>query len=97
MGFSPFYTMLGFHPQKGTEPRLEVPTEAADDFAKRMQLVQEEAIASMCVVQETIKRFYNRKRSEDPGYKPGDEVYLSGKNLTTHRPMKKLDDMGLSR
>lgn len=33
-GFSPFYTMLGFHMQKGTEPRLEVPTEAADNFAK---------------------------------------------------------------
>jgi hypothetical protein len=38
-GFSLFYTMLGFHPRKGTEPRLEVPTEAADNFAKRMQLV----------------------------------------------------------
>jgi hypothetical protein len=39
-----------------------------------------------------MKRFYDQKRGEDPGYKPGDEVYLSGKNLTTHRPMKKLDD-----
>jgi hypothetical protein len=84
--------MLGFHPRKGTEPRLEVPTEAADNFAKRMQLVREEAAASMRVAQETMKRFYDRKRGEDPGYEPGDEVYLSGKNLTTHRPMKKLDD-----
>jgi transposase InsO family protein len=25
-GFSPFYTMLGFHLRKGTESRLEVPT-----------------------------------------------------------------------
>ena len=39
-----------------------------------------------------MKRFYDRKRGEDPGYNPGDEVYLSGKNLVTHRPMKKLDD-----
>jgi hypothetical protein len=91
-GFTPFYTMLGFHPRKGTEPRMEVPTEAADNFAKRMQLVREEAAASMRVAQDTMKRFYDRKRGEDPGYKPGDEVYLSGKNLTTHRPMKKLDD-----
>jgi hypothetical protein len=90
--FSPFYTMLGFHPRKGTEPRLEVPTEAADNFAKRMRLVREEATASMRVAQETMKHFYNRKQGEDPSYEPGDEVYLSGKNLTTHRPMKKLDD-----
>jgi hypothetical protein len=39
-----------------------------------------------------MKRFYDQKRGEDPGYKPGDKVYLSGKNLTTHRPMEKLDD-----
>jgi plastocyanin domain-containing protein len=77
-GFSPFYTMLGFHPQKGTEPRLEVPTEAADNFAKRMQLVQE-ATMSMCVAQETMKHFYDHKRGKDPGYKPGDKVYLLGK------------------
>jgi hypothetical protein len=83
-GFSPFYTMLGFHLWKGTEPRLEVPTEVADNFAKRMQLVREEAAASMCMAQETMKCFYDRKRGEDPSYKPGDEVYLLGKNLTTH-------------
>jgi hypothetical protein len=91
-GFSPFYTTLGFHPRKGTEPRLAVPTEAADDFAKRMQLVREEAAASMRVAQETMKGFYDAKRQADPDYKPGDKVYLSGKNLTTHRPAKKFED-----
>jgi hypothetical protein len=46
-----------------------------------------------------MKRFYDRKRGEDPGYKPGDEVYLLGKNLTTHRPMKSwtTNDTALSR
>jgi predicted DNA-binding protein (UPF0251 family) len=44
-----------------------VPTEVADDFAKRMKLVQEEAAASMKVAQETMKQFYDRKRGEDPG------------------------------
>jgi hypothetical protein len=84
MGFSPFYIMLGFHLQKGTELRVEVLTEAADNFAKHMKLVREEAAASMRVVQDTMNQFYDRKWGEDPGYKPGDEVYLLGKNLTTH-------------
>jgi hypothetical protein len=57
-----------------------------------MQLVREEAAASMHIAQETMKHFYDRKRGKDPGYKPGDELYLSGKNLTTHRPVKKLDN-----
>jgi hypothetical protein len=39
-----------------------------------------------------MKRFYEKCRGENPGYKPGDNIYLSGKNLMTHQPMKKLDD-----
>jgi hypothetical protein len=36
MGFSPFFVTMGFHPRKGTEPRLEVPTEDATKFATQM-------------------------------------------------------------
>jgi hypothetical protein len=91
-GFSPFYTMLGFHLRKGTEPRVAVPTEATTDFAKHMQLVQEEAAAAMHVAQDTMKRFYDAKRQEDPDYQPGDKVYVSGKNFMTHQPTKKFED-----
>ncbi|KAJ7689690.1 hypothetical protein B0H17DRAFT_863021, partial [Mycena rosella] len=38
-----FYAMLGFHPHKGTELRLEVPMEAAMDFASQMSKVWAEA------------------------------------------------------
>jgi hypothetical protein len=47
--------------------RLEVLTEAADNFAKQMQRVREEAAACMRVAQETMKHFYDCKRGEDPG------------------------------
>ncbi|KAF8131749.1 hypothetical protein K438DRAFT_1998841 [Mycena galopus ATCC 62051] len=56
-GFSPFFMTMGFHPRKGTEPRLEVPTKEASKFATRMSKVQEEAGATMWVAQETMKRF----------------------------------------
>jgi hypothetical protein len=38
-GFSPFFVTMGFHPRKGTEPRLEVLTEDATKFATWMSKV----------------------------------------------------------
>jgi hypothetical protein len=86
--FSPFFVTMGFHPRKGAEPRLELPTEDATKFATRMSKVREEAGAAMQAAQETMKRFYDAKRQADPDYKPGDKVYLPGANLVTHRPTK---------
>jgi transposase InsO family protein len=60
-GFSPFFVTMGFHPRKGTEPRLKVPTEDATKFATRILKVREEAGAAMLAVQETMKRFYDAK------------------------------------
>jgi hypothetical protein len=39
-----------------------------------------------------MKRAYDRKRGESREYRPGDKVYLEGTNITTDRPIKKLDD-----
>jgi hypothetical protein len=60
-GSSSFFMTMGFHPQKGTEPHLEVPTEDATKFATWMSKVREGAGAPMQAVQETMKRFYNAK------------------------------------
>jgi hypothetical protein len=47
MGFSPFFVTMGFHPQKGPEPCLEVPPKDATKFATRMPKVREEVGAAM--------------------------------------------------
>ncbi len=39
-----------------------------------------------------MKWFYNRKRTELVEYKDSDKVWLEGTNLSTDRPMKKLND-----
>jgi hypothetical protein len=44
-------------------------------------MVREEAAASMWVAQDTMKRHYDAKRQADPDYNPGDQVFVSGKNL----------------
>ena len=39
-----------------------------------------------------MKDFYDRRKGESIQYKPGDQVLLEGKNISSDRPMKKLDD-----
>jgi hypothetical protein len=39
-----------------------------------------------------MKKAYNRKKGESRECQPRDKVYLEGTNITTDRPIKKLDD-----
>ena len=49
------------------------------------------------LVQDCIKRYYNKKVSEGPNLKKGNKVYLLTKNFKSKRPSKKLNyiKMGL--
>ena len=60
-----------------------------------MGKVQEEVGASLKMAAETMKRFYDRTKGESIAYKKGDKVWLEATNITTKRPMKKLDDKRL--
>ena len=51
--------------------------------------------ASLKIAMETIKWFYNRTKEESIQYKKGDKVWLEVTNVTTKRPMKKLDNKHL--
>jgi len=39
-----------------------------------------------------MKRNYNKKKGDSREYKPGAKVWLEGTNITTDRPIKKLND-----
>ena len=43
------------------------------------------------MVQEYIKRYYNKKRSKGPALKEGDKVWLLYKNFKSRQLSKKLD------
>lgn len=93
--FSPFYMTHGQDSYKGTEPRLAVKTQDADQFVKMMEKVQEEAEASLKAAAEKMKIFYDQKRNPARPYKVGDLVYLEATNIKTKHPAKKLDDKRL--
>ena len=65
-GYSPFYLNYRQHPQKSTEPRWEVETEAADVFVRRMKKIREEAVAALEKVVSDMKKFYDEGRQDAP-------------------------------
>jgi len=64
--------------------------EMVNEFTERMKSATEEAKSAICKVQEDMTRYYNRRRSLAPVFKPGDRVYLDASDIRTTRPSLKL-------
>jgi hypothetical protein len=90
---TPFELDNGQHPRMGVEPHRETRVEAVDEFTSRIKETNQEAEAALKKAAEDMSRFYNRKHTDDPGFKEGDMVWLDSRNIKTHRPTKKLDDL----
>jgi len=61
-----------------------------NEFTKRMESTTEEAKSVIRKVQKDMTRYYNRRRSPAPIFKPGDWVYLGVSDIRTTRPSPKL-------
>jgi len=55
-----------------------------------MKSAMEEAKSAIRKAQEDMTRYYNRKRTPAPVYKPGDQVYLDASDIKMTRPSPKL-------
>lgn len=91
-GYSPFFLNYGQHPYKGTEPRTKAANKSATDFKAELEEAGREATATLKKAAEDMKRYYDKGKQPAKQYKAGDKVYVEGKNITTTRPTKKLDD-----
>ena len=91
-GQSPFFLNHRRHPNKGLEPRQEVKSQAAQDFADNLAKARIEAQAALTKAAETMKTFYDKRRADARNYDKGDKVWLEGSNITTTRPSKKLGE-----
>jgi len=78
---SPFQANSGRDPRMGFELRKKGRYEGAEKFTKKMEEVQREAKAALVKAQEDMKRYADRHRAEAVGYKIGDLVLLSTKDL----------------
>jgi len=87
----PFLLDMGRIPRMGFELRQDPSSlETVNEFTKRMEAATEKAKSAICKVQKDITRYYNRRRSPAPVFKPGDWVYLDASNIRTTRPSLKL-------
>jgi len=78
---SPFKANYGQDPRMGFERRKKGKYTGAEKFIKKMKEIQEEAKAVLGKAQADMKKYANRKRLDVEGYKVGDLVMLSTKDL----------------
>ena len=90
---SPFMANYGRELRMGGDIRKREKVEKATEFVERMKKVHEKAGAALKKAQEDMKRQVDRRRKEMEGWKKGDKVLLSTKDLVfKERPARKLVD-----
>jgi len=87
----PFLLDTGRIPHMGFEPS-QAPSglETVNEFMEQMKSATEETKSVIRKAQEDMTRYYNRKRTPAPVYKPGDRVYLDVSDIKTTRLSPKL-------
>jgi hypothetical protein len=90
-GMSPFYANYGFHPI-AIDPASAGPLNPASQvYAHWMHTVHDESRKGLESAQERMRRYTDPKRQAPPAYQIGDLVMLSGRNIKTRRPSRKMD------
>src|SRR5258705_5762445 len=56
-----------------------------------MSTVHEDTRKALSIAQDRMRKYADRKRQDPPPYKVGDLVMLSGRNIKTRRPSRKMD------
>ena len=87
---TPFFANYGFHPQTEWMKEREAQNPGATMYAHWMQEVHEQARKALENTREAMKKYYDRKATDQPNIEVGDLVMLNAKNIRTKRPSKKL-------
>jgi len=87
----PFLLDTGHIPCMGFEPRQNhSDLETVNEFTERMRVAIDKAKSTIHKAQDDMKRYYDRRRTSAPVFKPGDKVFLDASDIRTTRPSQKL-------
>src|SRR5258707_11872249 len=75
----------------GFKTRKETHVESVDTFVSGMKRVREDAESALRKAAEDMKKYYDAHHQNTPSYKVGDKVWLKADDISTRRPMCKLD------
>jgi hypothetical protein len=64
--------------------------EFVNELKKHMEDALEEAKSALTKSKDDMAKYYDRKQTLSPDYKPGNKVYLDAGNIQTNRLSKKL-------
>jgi hypothetical protein len=90
-GMSPFYANYGFHPVAIDLASAGPLNPATQVYAHWMHAVHDESRKGLEAAQDRMRRYTDPKRQKPPAYQVGDLVMLSGRNIKTRRPSRKMD------
>jgi len=90
-GMSLFYANYGFHPMAMDPASTEPLNPASKVYAHWVNTVHNESRKGREEAQERMQRYTDPTRKQPPAFQVGDLVMLSGRNIKTRRPSKKLD------
>jgi len=76
---------MGFEPRQNPSG-----LETVNEFTERMKMAIEEAKSAIHKAQDDMKKYYDRRRTPAPVFKPGDKVFLDASDIWTTRPSQKL-------
>jgi len=76
---------MGFEPQQDHSD-----LEMVNRFTEWMRMAIKEVKSAICKVQNDMKRYYDRRKTSAPVFKPGDKVFLDTSDIHTMHPSQKL-------
>jgi len=87
---SPFFANYGFHQQAEWMKEREAHNPGATLYAQWMQAIHQQAKQTLENTRESMKKYFDRKTTEQPRIDVGDLVMLNAKKKRSKRPSKKL-------
>jgi len=88
----PFEVNYKYAPRTLLSPKqAKKSSKVGKERAEKLMVLHKELYESVKMIQERMKMYYNRKRSEGPDLKKGDKVWLLHKNFKNWWLSKKLD------
>lgn len=98
---SPFFANYAFHPRMsfglprplatGSSQHVRNQHRDGVKFVQKMNDIFDILYENLSTTKDSQEKHANANRQPHPAYRPGDEVYLDAKNISSARPTKKLD------
>ncbi|KAF8759769.1 hypothetical protein RHS01_01831 [Rhizoctonia solani] len=89
-GKSPFQICYGFNPRFSVGQKSDKSVPNADEHAEFLEKGYDEVKATLSLLQERMKYFYDQNHRKEEEIQVGDKVWLSHQNISTDRPSIKL-------